>query len=115
MKLVYMQLAALTVSLAACGGGGEPSSSDMEEAYQKVLDQAYQQMVDMAGEDTAERMKPKLYGIEKIACTEATDAAGYQCDVVVDQEVSIMPRRQDNVSIRFVEGDDGWVAINPGM
>jgi len=24
-----------------------------------------------------------------------------------------MPRRKYNVSIRFVEGDDGWVAINP--
>jgi len=114
MKFLHFQLLALIISLAACGGGGEPSSSDMEEAYQKILDQSYQQMVDMAGEAAAEGMKPKLYGIEKIACTKATDAAGYQCDVVVDQEVSIMPRRQDNVSIRFVEGDDGWVAINPG-
>lgn len=110
VKLLSATVALLT--LAACGG--EPSESDIKTAFNKQVQaeaKAMQQFAGTAGADMAKSMMPEVKSMKKIGCKEDGEKA-YKCDV--EMEVTQMGNTNKGaISLRFVKGSDGWVAVKP--
>ena len=89
-----------TFFLSGCNN--EPSAQDMRAA---VLDLPEVQIgFNMMG------FSPDDFRVEKISCTKAIGAPGYQCDFRVNSPLS--PRTMHSGSARFVKSNFGWIVIN---
>jgi hypothetical protein len=98
-----------TTLLAACSGG-EPSEKDIEAA---LLAQLQQQL--SASSDVFKPEDVVVNAIKKVGCVAAEGSAGYQCDVDIDVVVTLPyvgeQHQQGVQSMRFVETETGWAAV----
>ena len=118
MKVSKLAITLLALLLAGCSS--EPSSSDIESAVKKSVDDANKAAVEMAtafaGAKTMEKMKDsipqaKVNSAKKIGCKEDGKNA-YRCDVEYDVEQPMMGRIQKVMPMRFVKGSSGWAVSN---
>lgn len=98
----------LGIAPLAVGCGGEPSEKDMRAALERQADAARQ----AAGAFGA-AVSLEYHEVQKLGCEKTGQGNAYVCDVEFDVTAPIVGRQKQSGRIRFVEGDDGWVAMNP--
>ena len=111
---IAVQLCALVpVSLFIAGCSGEPSEADIRAVYEAEIARSNEQMINLGGEQAANLLgKSELHSITKLACKEADQTSGYNCDVEVDMSVPLLGRSTQMRTRRFVKSDNGWVVID---
>ena len=117
MNLVKGFLGASLLAFAACSGGGEPSESDMVDAYKNVAQRGYDEAVRQAGGST-DNLPPMVlgllkfeYDVSKTECEASEGDLGFDC--IYDLTVTAangetLPTVKD-VRGRFFKGSDGWM------
>jgi len=103
--------AALFTGVAILAGGcaGEPSAEDIREALQRQASAAQQQ----AGRVVGGAFGVEIHDVKKLGCESTSQKNAWQCDVEIESTVPIVGRTKQAGRIRLVDGDDGWIAINP--
>jgi hypothetical protein len=111
---IAVRLCALApVSLLIAGCSGEPSEADIRAVYEAEIAKTNEQMINLGGEQAANLLgKSELHSITKLACKEADQTSGYNCDVEVDMSVPLLGRSTQMRTRRFVKSDKGWVVID---
>lgn len=114
-----LPLALAGLLLASCSG--EPSASDIEGAMTRAIEAQIKQAAGLAagigGSSEAasammEKMAVKISDFDKIGCTADGEKA-YRCDVrytVSGGPLNAAPRELAG-TVRMVNTDDGWVAM----
>ncbi|MDH5471200.1 MAG: hypothetical protein OEX75_11450 [Gammaproteobacteria bacterium] len=112
--VVTARLCALVpVGLLIAGCSGEPTEADIRAIYEAEIAKTNEQMVKLGGEQAARLLgKSELHSITKLACKEADQTSGYNCDVQVDMSVPFLGRSTQMTTRRFVNSDNGWVVID---
>ena len=101
------------VSVLIAGCSGEPSEADIRAVYEAEIAKTNEQMINLGGEQAANLLgKSELHSITKLACKEADQTSGYNCDVEVDMSVPLLGRSTQMRTRRFVKSDNGWVVID---
>ena len=109
----YASITFVSVFLTACGGSGEPTSSDIETALKVAAEEHGRRLKDAAGNTGFDDMfKIEIHAVKKIGCSAAEGGKGYSCDVEMDRTLPWPAgRTKDVTSIRFVQTDEGWRAV----
>ncbi len=103
------------IFLTACSGG--PSYDDIKSAMMEEFEKASAGMDEMdqflgGGGFLSGMASIQVHDIVLHECKKAKEMPGYNCTVEVDATTPFVGRYQAVDTIRFVETDRGWIAVD---
>lgn len=114
-QLALLLILSALFFLSGCSDG--PSSEDIKSAMMHEFDKASAEMDQMdqllGGEGFLSGMASiQVHDIIVHECKKAKEKPGYNCTVEVDATTPMTGRNQAVETVRFVETDRGWIAVN---
>lgn len=112
-KLLLILAMVIAMAVSACTGNSEPTEKEMAAAVTKLLNTSINKLNDftkeLTGSDTIDAIEIKK--LKKLSCQKATEKPGYVCDVDMTYDRPVFGSTSNQITLRFVKTDDGWVAF----